>query len=317
MFDHHYVTLFSNVIWDPTSQSPQDVGSFKTRLNHPLLLNDGDTIGLHEYFITDSWYDLESTSKMKLRITGVLQSENPEPDKSLLDSVEQELSLLSTEINAGRYGVIRLLNTIKKRSDEMKAALDNRSRPTALQTFSLNLALGGKVLPDVVDFIPPSLRFNFNRNYVTMDAGTISIKNSDDTIVNHQCFWEFEEPLAHILGLEDCVDWSVVTNTSVNGRTVEGINPRLLVYCDAIDHHLVGDKSSKLLKIIPVPKESDFGTEFHREVKNVQYFKPAVKEIREIEIDIRSDSGDPIKFRFGRVVLILDIRRKHNNAIIL
>lgn len=160
----------------------------------------------------------------------------------------------------------------------------------------------------------PSLSLVTHQNIVKMLPGTINhpgTNGSSEVVVN--IYFDFTPNMDVILGSEEFNTWENEELTHlkpIKGRPVEPVIGRLFVYCDLVDHNRVGDTLTKLLKIISVPTNLKFGEEVHREVQEIQYFKPSVKEVREVEIDIRTDSGKPVHFQFGRVILTLAIRTR-------
>lgn len=95
------------------------------------------------------------------------------------------------------------------------------------------------------------------------------------------------------------------------GQKVEKVNllPKFLfVYCDMVEHGIVGDTAAPLLRIISSP---DGNKEHITKTFDHVHYKPVrAGEIHTIEINIRDDMGDPIPFSGGRVVVILHLRRR-------
>ena len=84
----------------------------------------------------------------------------------------------------------------------------------------------------------------------------------------------------------------------------------LYVYSDLAEHQLVGDTSVALLRIVPV--EGEVGTNVSRTYKQIQYVPARGGNRPTVEIDIRDDTGRPIPFDGGRVVVILHLRRRRS-----
>jgi hypothetical protein len=78
------------------------------------------------------------------------------------------------------------------------------------------------------------------------------------------------------------------------------------VYCNVLEHTPVGDTKAPLLRIVSVSgKRGD--------IVRTTYEKPVYvplqqKSFDSIEIDIRDDTGHPIPFEYGKVVVTLHFR---------
>lgn len=81
----------------------------------------------------------------------------------------------------------------------------------------------------------------------------------------------------------------------------------LFVYCDLVEHQIVGDTMVPLLRIVPVRgKMGDYVTKTY---ENVHYVPASGGHVQTVEIDIRDDSGRPIPFESGRVIVVLHLRK--------
>lgn len=82
----------------------------------------------------------------------------------------------------------------------------------------------------------------------------------------------------------------------------------LYVYSDIVKPSFVGDTFSKILRIVQVPNVK-FGDSVKQIFDNPHYLPLNSNEINSIEIDIKDDTGQPIKFRFGRTICVLHFRK--------
>ena len=81
----------------------------------------------------------------------------------------------------------------------------------------------------------------------------------------------------------------------------------IYVYCDIVQPQVVGDTNAQLLRSIPVRgKSGDLITETF---SNVQYVPIQTKSFGDIEILLRTDTGDPVSFERGKVVITLHFRQ--------
>ena len=96
------------------------------------------------------------------------------------------------------------------------------------------------------------------------------------------------------------------TTTSPHVADLEPITT-IYVYCDIVTPQIVGDTSAPLLRSIPVKgKSGDLITETYT---NIQYTPVQTKTFENIEILLRTDTGDPVAFERGEVVTTLHFRQ--------
>lgn len=119
--------------------------------------------------------------------------------------------------------------------------------------------------------------------------------------------------LVEFLGLKKkLADKDLFPDTYTGTRVVDlnqGFNA-LYVYCDLVKARHVGDTLSPLLRTVPISlrRSRDDATE-------TQYFNPVnhlpleKHHFKTIEIDIRDDSGHPVPFESGKVLVTLVFRR--------
>jgi hypothetical protein len=124
----------------------------------------------------------------------------------------------------------------------------------------------------------------------------------------------FSTGIGNILGYSEKEDNvfghtnSVITlhntyNTEVNCQA-------LFVYCDILEHVIVGDTKAPLLRSISVSgKHGDIVREIYDKPMYVPVQK---KHFESIEIDIRSDFGEPVPFVNGKSLMTLYFRMSKN-----
>ena len=83
----------------------------------------------------------------------------------------------------------------------------------------------------------------------------------------------------------------------------------IYVYCDIVEPQIVGDTSAQLLKSIPV--RGKFGDVIAGTFINIQYVPIRTKSFEVVKVLLRSDTGDPVPFERGKVVIKLHFRQ-HN-----
>ena len=81
----------------------------------------------------------------------------------------------------------------------------------------------------------------------------------------------------------------------------------IYVYCDIVEPQIVGDTSAQLLKSIPA--EGRFGDIIAKTFTNIQYVPIRTKSFEAVEVLLRNDTGDPVPFERGKVVITLHFRK--------
>lgn len=82
----------------------------------------------------------------------------------------------------------------------------------------------------------------------------------------------------------------------------------LYLYTDIIEHQFVGDSFSPLLRNITVPNSLRYGDNISHNYIQPHYMPVTRNNIDSIEIDLRSDTGEPIHFVSGKVIVKLHFR---------
>ena len=81
----------------------------------------------------------------------------------------------------------------------------------------------------------------------------------------------------------------------------------IYVYCDIVQPQIVGDTSAQLLKSIPA--KGKFGDIIAKTFTNIQYVPIRMKSFEAVEVLLRNDTGDPVPFERGKVVITLHFRK--------
>ena len=82
----------------------------------------------------------------------------------------------------------------------------------------------------------------------------------------------------------------------------------IYVYCDIVQPQIVGDTSAQLLKSIPA--EGKLGDIIAKTFTNIQYVPIRTKSFEAVEVLLRNDTGDPVPFERGKVVITLHAFQK-------
>ena len=82
----------------------------------------------------------------------------------------------------------------------------------------------------------------------------------------------------------------------------------IYLYCDLVESQIVGDVNAQLLKTVPV--EGKFGDNITKTFINTQYVPIQTKSFENVEILLRTDTGKPVPFERGKVVVTLYFRQR-------
>ena len=119
---------------------------------------------------------------------------------------------------------------------------------------------------------------------------------------------EFSDALAHTLGYSAGTRYQPRNVGHTATRTINlssVIVPTLYVYCDILEHVVVGDIMDPLLRIVNMEV-----TRSHAScIMNPPLFVPVQKKnFDTIEINIKTDTGEPVPFMDGKSVVVLEFK---------
>lgn len=92
------------------------------------------------------------------------------------------------------------------------------------------------------------------------------------------------------------ISFKIQENTTIN------LSPAIYVYCDIIDHQIVGDTQAQLLRTCNIQSKNEFYN--HYIYDSPHYVKVNRKLITDINISFFFDTGDIVKFRQGKKVFV-------------
>jgi hypothetical protein len=81
----------------------------------------------------------------------------------------------------------------------------------------------------------------------------------------------------------------------------------LYIYCDLVEQQIVGNTLSPLLDVVSA--EGTFSEMTRVDILDPHYVPVLRKDFESIEIAIRDDAGQPVNFKYGRVLVKLHFRR--------
>ena len=82
----------------------------------------------------------------------------------------------------------------------------------------------------------------------------------------------------------------------------------IFVYCDVVEPRIVGDIVTPLLTTVPV--EDSHGDYIHKRFKKIHYHLLLRKNFTDIQISLRNDQGEKLKFERKKVRVTLRSRRR-------
>lgn len=138
---------------------------------------------------------------------------------------------------------------------------------------------------------------------------TISTKEHSEKEKNRGSL-KLKHDIARLLGFEK--ETLIKRNrivTSPFAALPSGGFHNMFVYSDIVEQQFVGDVQAPLLRILPVHNQSD-EIMLSKTFSKVYYLPVAKKRISEIDFKITDDTGRPVGFNYGKVVLVLHFRRK-------
>ena len=114
------------------------------------------------------------------------------------------------------------------------------------------------------------------------------------------------KPLSNMLGFGEK---DVIVKKNTESPYVADLTTvsTIYVYCDIVEPQIVGDTSAQLLKSIPA--EGKFGDIIAKTFTNLQYIPIRTKSFEAVEVLLRNDTGHPVPFERGKVVITLHFRQ--------
>jgi len=90
----------------------------------------------------------------------------------------------------------------------------------------------------------------------------------------------------------------------INGETVQ----TLFIYCDILEHVVVGDVMVPLLRMVDMKRKQAHG-KMHETPHALVYVPIQKKQFDTIEINVMTDMGDPVHFVDRKTVTVLEFKR--------
>lgn len=293
-----YVTLPSNV----KSSENNTIAEYTTQLKKRINFNRNEKwkVGLAEITYTKSWYNIRNNIKI-----------------AYFNNQGEYLSPSTYQIHE-KNGV----------PDTMKFFM---IKPTYFQNIESLINELDKVMKGELDHLfeePPSIQYDNFRHRVRITPG----------VLKNQFFYPlFTDEVNLILGLVDTKKltlydsivkkiadskpmnekekkWltQIFPNSTYEGERCVELNAAMgsiYVYCNIIDHSIVGDEYVQLLKIVKVPNQLNFGDNVNIQYDIPHYIPLQTNTIDSIVLELRDDTSELIPFEFGRVTIKLAFKK--------
>lgn len=332
-----YLTLSSNV--KPIGEhSKNTIGNFITYLPSKIDLVGEWVVGLCEIQYSNSWYNLKQNNYVNLvlmdnqkvteempyfippgrytnltkllrqvsYLTPVSSHDDDDDDEIIFDEEESaEIRLPDTQppiaeppapqpgLFGGGFKFLGVDESGKGTEGSTDADKTIKERKETIATKFKN---------------PPYLEHNPITHRIIIRKGKIKTDDSDI----HTKF-VFSPELAAVMGTDD----GTREGKDNRGEYLEGIRPydlnagvhNLYVYSDVVEFSTVGDARAQLLRVVSIPNQIAFGENVYLTYDKPYYNRVASRTLQSIEIDIKDDTGTPVKFMFGRVIVVLHFQR--------
>jgi len=117
---------------------------------------------------------------------------------------------------------------------------------------------------------------------------------------------EFSPFLARLLGFRYGAKYSEASVLAEQRMRLRSTLRSIYVYCDLVEHVPVGDTKAPLLRIV---NRSMIETRVHQTFNPPLYIPLQKRCFDSIEINMMTDTGLPVPFRFGKSFVVLEFRR--------
>lgn len=111
---------------------------------------------------------------------------------------------------------------------------------------------------------------------------------------------QFSENISNILGFDtNAVIFTHKLKTTTAPRPITlsaATTSQIFVYCDLVEHHIVGDKSTPLLRVVSLTNNQAYGGIMEKTFSSPQYYPLATNCISTVQVDIRDSHGAPVPF---------------------
>lgn len=283
---HFYITLPSNS--SVHYYQNNTVARYTTRLENSVSLSGDWEVSLVEIQYPHTWTNLEK-NECEFMYMQVMHMTSGDPLSQYLHKV--------IRLTPGYYDsvsdLVRSINAnIKLVADEalLEAFPQFRYNPIT-KRLDGDINIGASV--------------EFSSGMCTM----LGIEQHQNPVFNHN----FEDH-SNVIDDDDDGDYLSAWKTvypllwsSAHACDIDRGFSSMYIYCNLLEHIPVGDTKAPLLRIVRVTGKS--GEDVHTIYEKPLYVPLQQKNFDSIEIDIRSDTGKPVPFEYGKAIVTLHFRR--------
>lgn len=331
------IHLDSNVVETDDGSSINSLAHFRTTLASPLdFTSDEYEVGLVNMTYTNTWYNVGKNEYVALaRDQGTIEYVVPliEGKYNTVYEILAMINNVLANMTSTEYSYL-FRELLKHDSPHIPICLD---RDCVILSVADSYDPQRIIVPLPHTYIAPKLDLDKASGMLKLEIGSITVEFNQPTHVIPM----FSVATAELLGLPyalhepssgmyiDC-ETALCPSTarSYQEKTQEIIYKAvapvdrtagigcLFVYTNLIRHHPVGNTESQLLRVIPVPNGSTFGDIVTEEFKSPLFYPLLHTHITSIEIKICDGSNQLIKFNSGRVIIVLEVRRRNNGTLL-
>jgi len=257
----------------PSNTSPENkTGNFRVRLPERIRLSGDWEVALVELLYPYSWNNVHDSK------------ESYDMYQNSIGLYMKNGTVIYMRIEPGHY------ETIQQLEDVIEDAIVAKIREIRTSDDGFNTLLG-----DYPEFSVVQLKFDYIKRKMDlhMNNGLIS------GIV-------LSKHLAYVLGFKDEV--LTTEKTAEHPIDLRGGTDALYVYSNIVENQIVGNTRVPLLRIVHV--HGHHGDVIEKTFHSPHYIPVLCKEIDNIEVEIKSDSGHLIPFEYGKTVAKLHFRKK-------
>ena len=161
-------------------------------------------------------------------------------------------------------------------------------------------------IPELIKAISAAMKKELKNNNITFSYNLRAHKVKVTLAAKH-CVGLYGQ-LSKILGFGGGGDLKIrKTKESPYVAELHGITS-IYVYCNIVQLQVVGNSMVPLLRTIPVTGNP--GDVITKTFTNIQYVPVQTKSFEDIEILLRTDTGDPVPFERGKVIATLYFRKQ-------
>lgn len=283
--DSFYITLPSNDMSLPDNT----ISRYTTFLPQTLRLDGSWEVALTEFMYTKSYFNiLEDQQLMFFRKTpGIISFNKPAVVKrGYYDSAECLVNAINEAIE--KLERLKPPKVILDKS-EMTVKIEHGFTLTEIGEKELYSVFLGDKLEEILGLSEAS-----PERVLYYDHGLTFEENSK----NQPQFWGPKKE-----------EFNSDARYGKNISNIKNGVHTFMVYSNVATSSIVGSTFAPLLRVVRVDDSSKFGDDVHLFFHRPYYLPVSANEISFIEINIKDETGEYIKFQFGRSVAVLHFRR--------